>query len=639
MEQNATLLDDLFERLKSSYDLASLEEKKEIVAQLVSWVKAQSEIIGDQTSDELPRDGLESQEYPLPGKIDESRMDSSSLSFLSNLSRITENEFLLQQIAENIEQVFWLSDFPSEQIIYVSPAFQTIWGQTRESLYANPKLLIESVHPEDRVQVLVAKPHIDHKAFNQAYRIIRPDGRLRWVYTRTFLLQDKNGVPEYVLSIAEDITDQKGVEQTLRKTLDHMHEQFNLSRRMSLARKPQGVLKILMSAYELRSAKRASLLYFDQPKTGPSHGMEMIATWASDRNLPHWSDEVNLYEEPSMWDLLKPDRTMVISGIGTDPRLQPIVREFLFTEKIQTLAIFPLVAMGNWVGSLLVFYQQEHFFDRIALRQLKVLVDQASITLYNLKLLEVEEESRHEAERANEIKMEFLAMITHELRTPLTSILGFTNTLLAEDVRWQPAEQRDFIQTIQQEADRLDELIIHLLDLSRLEAGMLPILISPVSMDYIIEDALPQLDALTNDQILKVAISEKLPPIFADKKRISQVLVNLVRNAATYSPKGTEITISARKRGNFVQVSVNDQGPGIPSGDHRRVFKAFLRGSIAENSPVQGAGLGLAICKGLVEAHGGHIWIAKKMALGASICFTIPLVTEYIPSTDMVKEQ
>ena len=102
MEQNGTLLDDLLEKLKSSYDPASLAEKKEIVAQLNSWVKAKSEIMGDQTTDELTSVGFESQEYPLLGKSGESGMDSSSLLVVSDLSRITENEFFLQQIAENI---------------------------------------------------------------------------------------------------------------------------------------------------------------------------------------------------------------------------------------------------------------------------------------------------------------------------------------------------------------------------------------------------------------------------------------------------------------------------------------------------------------------------------------------------------
>ena len=175
-------------------------------------------------------------------------------------------------------------------------------------------------------------------------------------------------------------------------------------------------------------------------------------------------------------------------------------------------------------------------------------------------------------------------MISHELRTPLTSIIGFTTTLLAEDVAWEPDEQRDFIQTIQQEANRLQELIDHLLDLSRLEAGMLPISLEPHSLHEIMEDALPQFQILTNGQTLTMHLPANLPPVFVDAKRIAQVLVNLVQNAATYAPKGTEISISASVRGGFVQMSVSDQGPGIPSAEHKRVFKAFRRGADVENS-------------------------------------------------------
>ncbi len=225
-------------------------------------------------------------------------------------------------------------------------------------------------------------------------------------------------------------------------------------------------------------------------------------------------------------------------------------------------------------------------------------MDQAAITLYNLQLLEIEAESRHEAERANEIKTEFLAMISHELRTPLTSIIGFTTTLLAEDVAWEPDEQRDFILTIQQEANRLHELIDHLLDLSRLEAGMLPITLEAHSLHDIIEDAMPQLRSLTTSHTLSVHLPANLPPVYADAKRIAQVLVNLVRNASTYSASGTEISISGGVRGGFVQINVSDHGPGIPRSEHKKVFQAFRRGSNMENGMVQGAGLGLAICKG-----------------------------------------
>ena len=544
-----------------------------------------------------------------------------------DLNLVFEGYPSLKQILHNIDQVVWVFDLSTQDILYVSPAFETVWGRTCESLLADPQILIESVHPEDRLQVMVARQQNGHQPFTHAYRILRPDGSLRWIFARSFPIWDENGEPDYLFNIAQDITDQKQVDLALRKTLDRTREQFDLSRKMSLARKPEAVLKTLMSAHELRSAQRAALLFFDDPKVGPTGGVELTAAWLSSPNHSPWSSESNLYEEPAFLELLQPSRTVVITGVKTDPRLTPLVRDSLQEAQIQTMVIFPLVASGNWLGCLLVYYKQEHPFDHIGLRHLKILVDQAAVTLFNLKLLKVEEESRHEAERANEIKTEFLAMISHELRTPLTSIIGFTTTMLAEDVVWEPDEQHDFVQTIQKEANRLQELIDHLLDLSRLEAGMLPILMEPHSLHEIIEDASPQLRILTNGHTLTLHLPARLPPVFADAKRIGQVLVNLVRNASTYAPQGTEINISANVRKDFVQINVSDQGPGILPTEYKRVFEAFRRGVNMENSAAQGAGLGLAICKGLVEAHGGRIWIKKKATPGATICFTIPLIS------------
>jgi two-component system sensor histidine kinase KdpD len=346
-----------------------------------------------------------------------------------------------------------------------------------------------------------------------------------------------------------------------------------------------------------------------------------------------------LIEDLAALELFHPSRPVIVTGISRDERLTPIVQRLLREAQIQSVVIFPLVALGNWLGCLLVLYSQETHFEPIALQHIKVLVDQATITLNNLQLLDVEEELRHEAERANEIKTKFLAMISHELRTPLTSIKGFTTTLLAEDVTWDAEEQRDFIQTIQQETNRLQELIDHLLDLSRLEAGMLPIHMEVHSLQEILEDALPQLQILTSAQTFTIHVPEILPPVFVDAKRIAQVLVNLVRNAATYSPQGTEITITAYLRKGFVQMNVNDQGSGIPPSEHKKVFKAFQRGVSVENSSMNGAGLGLAICKGLVEAHGGRIWIKKKTSPGATISFTLPLVPEQLPANFEVEER
>ena len=553
-----------------------------------------------------------------------------------NKSRMTLRHLLeenpsLKQILLNIDQVVWVFDRSSEHILYVNPAFETVWGQSCQSLYADPLILIQSVHPEDRLQVIVASQHNLDQPFSQAYRIVRPDGTIRWISTRTFIIYNEAGEPDFWFNIALDITEQKDVELALRKTLNRTREQFELSRRMSLAHRPEAVLKILMSAHELRPAERATVLFFDDPKVGPAGGVEVVAAWQSDLNLSPWPGESNLYDEPAFWSLVNSNRAVVINGNKSDPRLQPLIYDTLIEAQIQTLAILPLVTSGNWLGCLLIYFTHEHPFDHIGLRHLNILVDQAAVTLHNLKLLKAEEELRHEAERANEIKTQFLAMISHELRTPLTSIIGFTTTMLAEDVSWDQNEQHDFVQTIQKETNRLQELIDHLLDLSRLEAGMLPIVMKPQSIHEIIEDASSHLRILTNGHTLSYHLPARLPLVLADTKRISQVLVNLVRNASTYAPKGSEISVSANVRKDFLQINVSDQGPGILPAEYKRVFEAFRRGAKMENSAVQGAGLGLAICKGLVEAHGGRIWIKRKTTPGATFCFTIPLVPLHNP--------
>ncbi len=169
----------------------------------------------------------------------------------------------LQQVLQNVKQVIWILDLSTGQILYVSPAFTVVWGRSCESLYADPMTLIKSVHPEDRVKVMSASPDDNRKSLNQSYRIVRPDSSLRWISAQTFLIHDESVHTAYQVCIAEDTSDQNQIDQTLRKALDRSREQFTLSRRMSLSRKPEAVLKTLMSASELRSAKRAFVLFFE----------------------------------------------------------------------------------------------------------------------------------------------------------------------------------------------------------------------------------------------------------------------------------------------------------------------------------------------------------------------------------------
>ncbi len=606
MSSDEQTLDTAFQDFLSAYRQADPGDRRRVADLLHGWAEQQGVVPGvPQNGSPLgTRSAVDFPPAPLPAQGD----------------------IPLRQIADNLEQVVWIRDLHSGEIMYISPAFETVWGRPSESFVAQPQNWIATIHPEDRVQVLAAAP-VKGRYSNQEYRILRPDGSVRWIKTRTFPLTGDDQPPSRIVCVAQDITDQKKVEMALRKALDRTQELFALSRKMSLARKPGPVLKTLMAAQELRSAKRAALLFFDAPEEAPVRAIESTATWQSSQGLAPWEREISLYEDPALWELFQPKQAVQFPRVAQDNRMAPSVRELLLDGNITSLVIFPMLALGKWIGVLLVYYQEEHEFDSVELRHLKVLVDQATITLYNLQLLEAEEDLRREAERATEIKTQFLAMISHELRTPLTSIIGFTTTLLAEDVTWEPVDQADFIRTIRQEANRLQELIDHLLDLSRLEAGMLVITPQPQSFSHIVQEALPQLRAMVSKsgQELILQLPADLPPVLADPIRVTQVLNNLTQNAITYAPQGKEITLSASLRKDCLQVNVADQGPGFPSSERKTAFKAFRRGLHEDERPGKGAGLGLAICKRLIEAHGGRIWIKKQTSPGATISFTLLL--------------
>jgi signal transduction histidine kinase/FixJ family two-component response regulator len=250
------------------------------------------------------------------------------------------------------------------------------------------------------------------------------------------------------------------------------------------------------------------------------------------------------------------------------------------------------------------------------------ITERREIEQRRIELLEREQEARRLSEEANTMKLRFLAMVSHELRTPLTSIKGFTSTLLEPDVEWTLPQYQEFLGIVDLEADKLIDLVAQLMDISRLQAGALQIQTDHHRVSDIINGAIPQLEAATGSHDLIIQMPSDLPVVIADRRRIEQVIVNLVENAAKYCPAGTTITVSAMQIDNHVQIDIDDQGEGIPSDQREQVFEAFHQIGGSANSQ-KGAGLGLAICKGLVEAHGGSIWVQDKDTPGARISFSL----------------
>ncbi len=226
--------------------------------------------------------------------------------------------------------------------------------------------------------------------------------------------------------------------------------------------------------------------------------------------------------------------------------------------------------------------------------------------------------------RLDEMKSQLLSTVSHELRTPLASIKGFASTLLRDDVQWEPAMQREFLQIIDQEADRLGELIANLLAMSRIEAGVLRMDYAGVGLAELIGETVAELRPRAAGHTLTLDVPADLPPVWADARRVRQVLHNLVDNACKYAAGG-EIHVSARVDGSSVLVSVRDHGAGIAPDQLERIFERFYQVDGAATRRAGGAGLGLSISKGIVEAHGGRVWAESTPGEGSVFSFTLPI--------------
>ena len=231
-------------------------------------------------------------------------------------------------------------------------------------------------------------------------------------------------------------------------------------------------------------------------------------------------------------------------------------------------------------------------------------------------------------EEMERLRADFLAMVSHELRAPLTSIKGSAATVLGAARDLDPAVMRQFFRIIEDQADHMNELVSDLLDVARIETGELPVVPEPAEVSMLVERARSAFGNAGGEHPLEIDVEPDLPLVLADRGRVAQVLVNLLSNAARHSPPGSAIRVSAARDGVHVAVAVSDEGRGIPAERLPHLFRKFS-GADAGEQQMGNTGLGLAICKGIVEAHGGRIRAESNgVGLGARFTFTLPTVGE-----------
>ncbi|MGH7420139.1 MAG: DUF4118 domain-containing protein [Candidatus Rokuibacteriota bacterium] len=264
------------------------------------------------------------------------------------------------------------------------------------------------------------------------------------------------------------------------------------------------------------------------------------------------------------------------------------------------------------------------------LHQLETFASQTALAIERARLAEEAEQAQVRAE-TERLRNSLLSSVSHDLRTPLASITGAASTLLESGPDLDPATRRDLIEALHEEADRLNRLVQNLLEMTRLESGALHLHTEWHSVEEVVGAALGRFGKRLAERAVATRIPADLPLVRMDDVLIEQVLINLVDNALKYSPAGTSLEVGARRSEGAVLVDVADRGPGLAAGEETHIFEKFHR---LESGHVRGAGLGLAICKGIVQAHEGRIWAENRAGGGVIVRFTLPVAGTPPPVTD-----
>ena len=315
-----------------------------------------------------------------------------------------------------------------------------------------------------------------------------------------------------------------------------------------------------------------------------------------------------------------------------ETELDPHLR-ILFDAGWRSIVAVPMLRDEQIVGALIVRRKRPGDFTEETVDLLETFASQSAIALLNAQLFRELKEQSLELELASRHKSEFLASMSHELRTPLNAVLGFSEVLLERMFGDINERQEEYLRDIHGSGKHLLELLNEILDLSKVEAGRMELAYSSFDLQLLLDDAVSMLRerAAAHGIELRVEIGEDVDQVYSDELRLKQIVLNLMTNAVKFTGDGGSVTVTARRTGAELEITVADTGIGIPEADRERIFESFQQGGRG-SSREEGTGLGLTLSRRLVELLGGRMWLETDVGVGSTFGFTLPVGPQADPA-------
>jgi PAS domain S-box-containing protein len=544
---------------------------------------------------------------------------------------LKESEEKFRLLAASIKDVIWMCTPGVKEMLYINPAYEEVWGRTCASLYNNPDSFVEAIHPEDMELMGDALQRHAQGKWHFNYRIVRPDGTMRWIDDAGTPIYNENGDIVHMVGVARDVTDRKQAEQAREKYLMRLNGLLDISASVLSARSTQDMLqKVVDAAVELTDAN------YGTSGHGYRNGAFQVgATSRSADASPCPPGNLFVVEKGGVYqELIEANRSLRFTDaeLRHHPRWQGLPAGHAPLDGLLGVSLTGRDSQS--LGMIMVTGKKGGKFsleDEILFRQLASL---ASLGLQHIEALEQAEQKAREAEqgrkqlvaltreleRSNHDLQQFAYIASHDLQEPLRTVTGFVQ-LLSRRYSGRLDEKADsFIAYAVDGTTYMQKLLNDLLAYSRVGGGELQL--QPLALKSCVDRAVMNLKKAIdeNGAVIKY---DNLPTVYADEIQMVQLLQNLIGNAVKFrGPEAPRIQISAEPRESEWVICVRDNGIGIDPKHYGRIFLMFKR--LHRRGEYPGTGIGLAVCKKIVERHGGRMWIEQVLPHGTAFYIALP---------------